>query len=318
MAEATMIGSAVDIGSNSLHLLVAEVGSGSPRVLHDESVALGLGAQVDLDGHLSDAGIQAAVETLAAFVQTAARHGAAWTSLLATEPLRRAANRSQVVSAVRSATGCPVVVLSYEEEALLTVLGALGGPPSEPMLVLDVGGGSSELVSLEPGADPVVGVLPVGSARLTAAFIESDPPTSEEVAALRVEARRLLAGMPVGRPVSGIILGGSGTNLLALTAVDGDGGAGVRRRIDRAQVRRAIELVQARPSAELALASGLREGRIVQLAAGASLIEATLERYGLESFEASEASLREGAILARARVGEAWRDRLVALVSGTA
>src|SRR6185436_18574252 len=93
-----------------------------------------------------------------------------------------------------------------------------GEPPSEPTLVLDIGGGSSELVLLVPGADPVVGVLPVGSARLTAAHVEDDPPTAAEVDALRAEANRLMSGMPAGHPVRGIVVGGSGTNLLQLVS----------------------------------------------------------------------------------------------------
>jgi exopolyphosphatase/guanosine-5'-triphosphate,3'-diphosphate pyrophosphatase len=208
-------------------------------------------------------------------------------------------------------------VLTADEEALLTVLGVLEGEvPEEPTLVIDIGGGSSELVLLEPGADPVVGVLPVGSARLTALHVEDDPPTAEEIAALRSEAHHLLSGMPAGHPVRGIVVGGSGTNLLRFTAEEGDEDVVESGLIDRARTQRAIDLVLSRPSTELAQAYGLREGRVVQMAAGASLIEATLDCYDLAALEASDASLREGAILARALAGDAWRDRLAALVSG--
>jgi exopolyphosphatase/guanosine-5'-triphosphate,3'-diphosphate pyrophosphatase len=318
---ATVTGAAIDIGSNSVHVLVAEMRDGSlwPRL--DESLILGLGARVDLDGRIGDADAALAIEALRGYVAAARDAGATWTLLLGTEPLRRAADRSAFCRSVEAAVGLPLHVLGHDEEALLTVLGvaAVVGShvASEPTLVIDIGGGSSELVILEPGSDPVVGVLPVGSARLTAAHVEDDPPTIAEVEALRAEARRLVAGMPVGRPVRGIVTGGSGTNLLhLLRQVDGpEHAAGPA--IDRTRARRAAEVVMARPSAELSLDVGLRPRRILQMAAGASLIEAALDCYGLDSLEAVDASLREGAILARQRAGETWRAELADLVAGS-
>jgi hypothetical protein len=84
---------------------VAGVGVGPLRVLHDESMPLGLGAQVDLEGRVPEEGIRVAVETLAGYAQAAAALGAAWVSLLATEPLRRASNRSRVAREVRRPPG---------------------------------------------------------------------------------------------------------------------------------------------------------------------------------------------------------------------
>jgi exopolyphosphatase/guanosine-5'-triphosphate,3'-diphosphate pyrophosphatase len=218
---------------------------------------------------------------------------------------------------VEEATGRPLHVLSHEEEAMLTVLGVFGGAPvTEATLVLDIGGGSSEIVLLEPGADPVVGVMPVGSARLTAQHVEDDPPTADEVAALRAEAHHLLSGMPVGHPRRGIVVGGSGINLLRLTATEDDDERVSVVPIDRSRTSRAIEIVMSRPSLELVDEYGLRERRVVQMAAGASLIEATLDCYNLERLEASDASLREGALVARMLAGAAWRDDLIDLVTG--
>jgi exopolyphosphatase/guanosine-5'-triphosphate,3'-diphosphate pyrophosphatase len=199
------------------------------------------------------------------------------------------------------------------------VLGVFDGASvDEPTLVLDIGGGSSEVILLEPGADPVVGVIPVGSARLTAQHVEDDPPTDEEVLELRTEAHHLFSSLPAGRPVRGIVVGGSGTNLIRLTTDEGDEEAPDPGLIDTTRTARAIEIVKATPSGELVEAYGLRERRVRQMAAGASLIEAALDCYNLESLEASDASLREGIIFAREQAGEAWRDDLVGLVSGLA
>ena len=317
MTDSTRIGAAIDIGSNSVHLLVAEISDEETRVLLDESVLLGLGAMVDMEGKIPEAGAQAAIEALAEYITAAQDEGAEWITLLATEPLRRASNRTHFCEAVEEATGRPLHVLSHEEEAELTVLGVLDGePPDEPLLVLDIGGGSSEIVLLEPGGDPVVGVMPVGSARLTAQHVEDDPPTAEEIAALRAEAHHLLSGMPAGHPRRGIIVGGSGTNLIRLTSDEEDEEADDPGLIDRERTARAIEIVTATPMLELVKTYGLRERRVVQMAAGASLIEATLDCYNLEQLEASDASLREGAILAWYEAGEAWRKDIGALVSG--
>jgi exopolyphosphatase/guanosine-5'-triphosphate,3'-diphosphate pyrophosphatase len=317
MSDQVRIGSAIDVGSNSVHLLVMQQGGVAPRVLRDESELLGLGAMVDLEGRLHDSGVAAALEALIEYVEIADDEGADWVTLLGTEPLRRASNRSHFCDQVEEATGRPLHVLSHEEEAMLTVLGVFGGAPvTEATLVLDIGGGSSEIVLLEPGADPVVGVMPVGSARLTAQHVEDDPPTADEVAALRAEAHHLLSGMPVGHPRRGIVVGGSGINLLRLTATEDDDERVSVVPIDRSRTSRAIEIVMSRPSLELVDEYGLRERRVVQMAAGASLIEATLDCYNLERLEASDASLREGALVARMLAGAAWRDDLIDLVTG--
>ena len=317
MTESGRIGAAIDVGSNSVHLLVAEVSDEETRVLLDESVLLGLGAMVDMEGRIPDDGAAAAIAALKDYVLAAEDEGAEWVTLLATEPLRRASNRTHFCEAVEAATGRELHVLSHEEEAELTVLGVLDGEaPQEPLLVLDIGGGSTEIVLVEPGADPVVGVMPVGSARLTAQHVEDDPPTPAEVAELRAEAHHLLSGMPAGHPRRGIIVGGSGTNLLRLTTDEDDEAIGDMGVIDKGRTERAIEIVIENPSHELVDTYGLRERRIVQMAAGASLIEATLDCYNLDELEASDASLREGAILAWDEAGEAWREDIGALVSG--
>ena len=118
-------------------------------------------------------------------------------------------------------------------------------------MVLDVGGGSSEVVLLEPGADPVIGVVPVGSARLTAQHVEGDPPIDSEVLELRAEAHHLFSSLPTGHPQRGIVVGGSGTNLIKLTTDEGDEDAPDSGLIDTDRTARAIDIVKATPSAQL-------------------------------------------------------------------
>jgi exopolyphosphatase/pppGpp-phosphohydrolase len=313
------IAAAIDLGSNSIHLLVAALADGPPLALRDESELLGLGAIVDLEGAIPEADRRAAIEALGRYVALAGSDGADPITLLGTEPLRRAANRSRFCAEVTAAIGRPLEVLSHEEEALLTFLGVTGGAePSIPTLIVDIGGGSTEIVLYAPGEDPVVGAVPVGSARLTGAFIEDDPPTVGELSAIRSEARRLAAGLPVGHPEHGIVVGGSGRNVLRLVdAFDATGDPAIdphtEDAIDVRLVERAFSIVAAHPASELVAGSGLRERRIRQMAAGTALIEAVLLEYRLERLTVSDASLREGAIVAVERAGEGWREHLAAL-----
>jgi exopolyphosphatase/pppGpp-phosphohydrolase len=309
------VAAAIDIGSNSIHLLVAAVVDGLPRVLRDESELLGLGAVVDLEGMIPEPERIAAIDALARYVAVAQADGADPVTLLATEPLRRAANRTRFCLQAERTVGRPLHVLSHEEEALLTFLGVVGrDEPNEPTLVVDIGGGSTEVVIHAPGEDPVVGAVPVGSARLTAAFIEDDPPTPDELIAIRAEARRLAAGLPVGHPTRGIVVGGSGRNLVRLvSAFDDAARTGSEDSIDLGGIDQAFAIVAAHPADELLERTGLRERRIRQMAAGAALIEAVLLEYDLGTVEVSDASLREGAILAVARAGDDWRSHLASL-----
>lgn len=309
----TQLGAAVDVGSNSVHLLIAEIDGEGVRTVVDESVLLGLGAIVDREGSVPDDAIASTVEALLGYVERSRAAGAREITLLATEPLRRASNRTEVQAAVLRATGRPLHVLRHTTEAELTLLGiTLGRPVTAPIVALDIGGGSTELVLAAPGRDPVVGALPTGSSRLTAALVSHDPPTADEIAALRTAAAGLFAAMPEGRPERAIVAGGTGTNLtklLGLPRLDP---------LDLAAITAALGILVSMPVAELLPRFLIGERRGGQLAAGAVLLEAALTRYRLTVAEVSDAGLREGAILAASICGDAWPERLAGLISGTA
>jgi exopolyphosphatase/guanosine-5'-triphosphate,3'-diphosphate pyrophosphatase len=332
------MGAAIDVGSNSVHLLVAQVATDGLRPVLDESALLGIGPIVDREGRLPPAAIAATLEALHGYVGRAAGLGARSTVLVGTEPIRRASNRSVLQADALRVTGRPLHVLSHDAEAALTLLGVAGGrPPTGSLLVLDVGGGSSEMVLAMPERDHVVGVLPTGSARLTAAIVEHDPPTWSEIDALRAEARRLVAALPDGTPQRGVLVGGSSTNLLRVSpevpprvspevaprvSPDSLPGASLAPRtagiIDSGTLERIFEVLASRTADELVASTAINAMRAPQLAAGAALVEAVLDRYGLGLWEVSAASLRDGAILAAEQMGEDWLDHLPALVrSGT-
>lgn len=293
---------AIDIGSNSVHLLVAEVGAeGELQTLADESLQLGLGRVVQHQGRMGAGARRAALETVAGFAARADELGARRALLMGTQPLRRAADRSLLRRQIRDALGLDLVVLSHDQEATLTLLGVTAGRGVDgPLLVMDVGGGSSEVILVAPGSDPIVGAFAVGSARLSDSVVEHDPPMAAEVAELRARARMLVEPLPTGSPVRGIVSGGSGTNVSRLL------GRERTTPVTIDDLETALALLQVRPAAHLALGTGLTERRVRQLAAGIALVEALMDRYGLSVTEVSDAGLREGAVLAEARFGADW------------
>ncbi len=185
---------------------------------------------------------------------------------------------------------------------------------ADRLLVVDIGGGSSEWVVVGPEAAPATGVLPSGSRRLTAACATSDPPTTTDLARLRSEATRLATESIAAPPVARAILtGGSATNLAKVLAALGDEAVPTLTRSGVEEVMRAIAGVPSAVVAERFRVSGAR-ARVRP--AGAALVLALFDVFGLDEATVSEASLREGAVLALARAGGDWRERLSQLTHG--
>jgi exopolyphosphatase / guanosine-5'-triphosphate,3'-diphosphate pyrophosphatase len=306
------IRAALDVGSNSIHLLVASVDGPRLDPIADESVQLGLGDVVEREGRITSAARDALLDALEMYVHRAEALGSEPPIQLATEPLRRASNRSVIQADVLRATGRTLQILSHEAEAGLTLLGVTdGSAPQTSMLVVDVGGGSTEAIFAAPDRDPVVGALPTGSASLTQVFVAHDPPTWFELNNLRAEAIRLVGMLPEPDHELGlhrqVAVGGTATNLERFADAAGSG-------IDRASLSNVFDAIAGRPAAELAGEKLVSARRARQMAGGAALLDAILARYDLASFEVSRASLREGAIHASAsamtRGGDDWLERL--------
>lgn len=312
MTTGPSVGAAADLGSNSVHLLVASVAGHELTPLVDQSAFLGLGAAVDQQAHLGSTGREALVETLAMYVATARELGAVEVTLLGTEPIRRAADAPRIVPAIEAATGVPLHVLSHEEEGLLTLLGVTQGRPVlEETLVLDIGGGSSEFVAVGPGRAPRAAGLRIGSNRLLARAGTQDPPTAADIDRMRVLARDALLAAFDDAPASVVAVGGTATNILKVTHA-----GRTDPRVDRARLAEALTTLSAADGDTVAARYGVRPTRARLLAAGCILLEAVLDRYGVDVLTVSDVSLREGAIVAADHAGRAWRDRLPALAHG--
>ncbi len=306
------IGAAVDLGSTSVHLLVAEVVDHRLEPLVDESVFLGLGEAVDASGMLGEAGRQALVDVLARYASVARDSGAVDPTFVGTEPLRRLADASRIVHEVDEGTGIPLHVLSHEEEAFLVLIGVTEGRPVEhDLLVVDIGGGSSELVFVGPERRAVASGLQVGATRLTGRFIAGDPPSGRDLAALRAAAADVVAAAPAFRPAEVVLVGGPASNLLKVIQ-----DAPEARRLGSGDLDTAFRLVANEPSEEIAARHGLRPARARILAAGAAIVEAIMLKFGVTEIRVADSGIREGTVLAVAHAGASWRDDLDRLAQG--
>jgi len=306
------IGAAVDLGSTSVHLLVAGVVNHRAEPIVDESVFLGLGEAVEADGLLGGAGRMALVDVLARYASLARDRGSSAVTFIGTEPLRRLADASRIVHEVTRGTNVPLHVLSHDEEAFLMLIGVTEGRPVEhDLLVVDVGGGSSELVFVGPERRAEASGLRVGATRLTGQFVAGDPPSSAEVAVLRAAAADAVAAAPPFRPAEVVLVGGPASNLLKVVP-----GGLASRRLTSGELDAAFRLVGAESSEVIAARHVLRSARARILAAGAAIVEAIMDRYGVAEVRVADGGIREGTVLAVAHAGAAWRDRLEHLAHG--
>jgi exopolyphosphatase/guanosine-5'-triphosphate,3'-diphosphate pyrophosphatase len=179
--------SVVDVGSNTIHLLVGEVDGGSVLPVTGEKVSARLGAGVDETGRLDEGRLTLATEAITLFASIAAMNGAPSPEILATSAVRDAENGGELVGRVREATGIEMRLISGEKEAALGFRGALSAVHHEGrVLVIDLGGGSAQLILGEAPGGPEERVsLPLGTNRTTEIFVRQDPPADAELEALR-------------------------------------------------------------------------------------------------------------------------------------
>lgn len=307
-----VVGASVDLGSNSVHLVVAGVDDHRLEPLLDESVFLGLGSAVAERGFLGRTARAELVATLVRYADAARRLGATNVTLLGTEPIRRAADAAVIVVEVVAASGAPLHVLSHEEEAFLTIIGVTEGMPvTHETLVVDVGGGSSEFCIVDATRRPRAAGLRLGSSRLTDRFVTHDPPTPGEVAAMRAAAADALADAPDAIPAEIVAVGGTASNLLKVVPA-----AMVDRTLTRERIEEAQAILAAESAADASERHRIKPIRARILPAGGAIMDAILDRYQVDGIRVSEAGVREGAILAVEHDPISWRDRLIDLAHG--
>ena len=283
--------SVVDVGSNTIHLLVGKVEGGAVLPVTGEKISARLGAGVEKTGRLDDERLALAAEAISLFAGIAALNGAPSPEILATSAVRDAQNGPELAERVREGTGLSMRLISGEKEAALGFRGALSAVGREgPVLVVDLGGGSAQLILGEAPEGPEKRVsLPLGTNRTTERFVEGDPPTDEELGALREHVPQLLPDWDVGE-AEVVAVGGSARAMLKIT----NDGLTVER------LWRLSAEVREGPSGVLAREQGLAPERARVLPAAITTLAAILEHFGKEALIVARGGIREGTLLALA------------------
>ncbi len=291
---------AIDVGTNTVLLVVADVADGRLYVVADEERFARLGQGVDGAGRLAPEAMDRVVDRLAACRATAERLGAERVVIGATSASRDAANVGSLVARVRDEVGLDYRVIAGETEAALSFRGALALmpdlPDGEEASVVDIGGGSTEVVAGRKGAAPDFRVsLDMGSVRVSERFVAARPPSAAQVEAAAAFVADALARVPDRVAAVRPLVAVAGTAKVAARL------AGATDTLQAVDVRAWRDrLLALTPDETLALDPALMAGRADVAAAGLLVLAAVLDRFGADRLRFSPAGLRHGLALAAA------------------
>jgi exopolyphosphatase/guanosine-5'-triphosphate,3'-diphosphate pyrophosphatase len=286
----------IDVGANTLRLLVAGPSGFGVHVVHQEREQLGLGEDVALYGYISAEKCAEAVHVARAQARKARRLGSERVEILVTSPGRQGANGAEFARALARGTGVPARILSPEEEGSLAWEGAVAGLEGRPesIAVCDVGGGSAQVVVGTLQAGPAwVRSVDLGSLRLTTRMLagRGDPPSPEAIAEAGAAAAEAFS--VVVPPVARVALAAGGTARSLSRIVDA---------LDADALGAAVEELSGLKRAKIAKRYGLAPQRAATLLAGGILLAEAQRRLGLP-FELAQGGLREGSALVLFREG---------------
>ncbi|MER6272648.1 Ppx/GppA phosphatase family protein [Streptomyces sp900105755] len=298
----------LDVGSNTVHLLVVDAHPGArPLPAHSHKAELRLAQLLDGNGAIGPDGIEKLVGVVNGALQAAEDKGVEDVLPFATSAVREATNADEVLARVKAETGVELQVLSGAEEARLTFLAVRRwfGWSAGKLLVLDIGGGSLEIAyGIDEEPDTAVS-LPLGAGRLTAGWLPGDPPASDDIRALRRHVRAEIA-----RTVGEFSRFGSPDHVVATSktfkqlariagAARSADGLYVQRELKRGSLETWVPRLAAMTTAQRSALPGVSEGRSGQLVAGALVAEAAMDLFEVENLEVCPWALREGVILRR-------------------
>ena len=285
-----MLCAAIDIGSNTTRVLVAEPDEGQLRKVMEQRAYTRIGKATTHDGAIDDDKVAEVAEVVTTQVRLAEEVGAEATRIVATAAIREATNRDEIVDRIAAECGMPVEVLSDREEGRLAFIGAtktLGHPVEGTVGVVDVGGGSSEVVlgTVAEGASQVHS-FKIGSGSLCEDFLRNDPPAPSEIRALRDHIGDFFEGVEIERPDQAVAVGGSATSLRTLVGAV----------LEYETLERAVRVLAGDPVAEVAKKFELDPRRVRILPSGVLLLEKLSELLG-QPLQIGKGGLREGIIL---------------------
>jgi exopolyphosphatase/guanosine-5'-triphosphate,3'-diphosphate pyrophosphatase len=287
----------VDLGTNSTRLLVADVLDGHVEEVERRTEITRLGEGVDERRKLLPLPIARVRNVLTEYRRDLERLGAERVLTIATSAVRDAENGEAFLGEIEWSYGFTTRLLTGDEEAALTLRGvATGRRLGDGTLVLDVGGGSTELITTASRTS-----VDVGSVRLTERHLHSDPPTRNELEAAARDVRELLPDL---EPTGAVGVAGTITTLAALELGGYDRERVHGYRLTREAVERQLERLASLPLSERRELPGLEPERAPVILGGAVVVREVLDRYGLDGLEVSERDLLHGAALEAAQLPE--------------
>jgi exopolyphosphatase/guanosine-5'-triphosphate,3'-diphosphate pyrophosphatase len=298
----------LDVGSNTVHLLVVDAHRGAqPVPQHSHKSQLRLAENIDKSGNLTNAGADALVAAATAAREEADQLDCDELLAFATSAVRDAGNGSRVLKRVAKEAGVSLSVLSGADEARLTFLAVRRwfGWSSGDLICLDIGGGSLELAA---GCDeePAQAIsVPLGAARVTREWFTSDPPSKEEIAKLADHVTATLE-----KPAARLLKTGAPDRVVATSktfrtlarlagAAPSSAGPRARRVLTRTGLTQVHAFISRMASADLSELDGVSVGRAHQVLAGSVVAAGAMDALGVEELELCPWALREGVILRR-------------------
>jgi exopolyphosphatase/guanosine-5'-triphosphate,3'-diphosphate pyrophosphatase len=287
----------VDLGTNSTRLLVADVDDGHVEEVERRTDITRLGEGVDERRKLLPLPIARVRNVLADYRRELEKQGAERVLAIATSAVRDAENGEAFLGEIEWSYGFKTRLLSGDEEAALTCRGVANGRPLDNgTLVLDIGGGSTELITAQSCVS-----LDIGSVRLTERFLHGDPPSRQELDACAAAVREALPDL---EPSNCIGVAGTITTIAALELGGYDPERIHGRHLSRAEVEGQLERLASLPLAERRRLPGLEPERAPVIIGGAVIVDEVLRRYGLAGLKVSERDLLHGAALEAAKLPE--------------
>lgn len=284
----------IDIGSNTIHLLVGQVEGAAVLPLRSERIAARLGEDIDNGGTINAGRFRIAVGTADLFRHIAEVEGAVRIVAVATSAVRDATNGAALVEALRALCRLDVRLLTGEREAQLGYRGAMCAGPvasGQPVLLIDLGGGSAQVVLGEAGGPPRQTIsLPLGSKRMTDKFCLTDPPTTAGLKEIRQMALTRFPDWTLPPGTTAVGVGGSARALRNLT----------RNPLTQERLAELAAEIGGQASRVFARDQGFNPSRSRVLPAAATTLAAFLEKYKLPTLTVGQSALREGVLLALA------------------
>jgi exopolyphosphatase/guanosine-5'-triphosphate,3'-diphosphate pyrophosphatase len=295
---------AVDLGTNSTRLLVADVDGDQLEEVTRRLTITRLGEGVDERRRLLPVPVARVRNCLAEYRRELEGLGAERTLAIATSAVRDAENGEAFLGEIEWGYGFTTRLLTGEEEAAMMIRGVTAGrPPLDDVLVVDIGGGSTELVLARDGAVALATSLDVGCVRITERFLGSDPPTPPELAAAGAYVRSLLPELDVS---SAIGVAGTVTTVATLDLGDAeyDPGRTHGHHVPLTSVETQLERLAAMTNAERLGVPGIEPGRVTVIVAGIVVLREVMTAYRVTEIEVSERDVLHGAAFAAAELPE--------------